>query len=169
MIIYHTYTQWALYCGFIRLLFFNVLVSCYSAAVAYPLKRFEALCVQRCSTAYHCGHMCFCHLPISFDPSPLTFLPAELLLTGCLCFSHPSLQTLETVVCGNHRRSAVSELFKPPYLASTINPWSKSLWTCLPLSDICSEKKLNHLIMSAYFYAFIAATWLPDEIFALTS
>ena len=56
---------------------------------------------------YNGIYLCYCHLPVSFDqsgPSPLTslinnaFLPAELLLTGCVFFSHHSLQTLETVV-----------------------------------------------------------------------
>ena len=46
-----TYTQGALYQVFITLI-----LSTYwsSAAVPYPLKRFDALCVQRCSSAYHC-------------------------------------------------------------------------------------------------------------------
>ena len=89
------------------------------------------------TTVVMCGYFSYCHLLVSFDqsgPSPLTslitntFLPTELLLTGCFfCFSHPSLQPLETVVHENHRRSAVSEILKPSCLAATISPWSKSL------------------------------------------
>ena len=76
-----------------------------------------------------CGYLLYCHLPVSFDqsgPSPQTsvinnaFLPAELLLTRCF-------GTLETVVPENPRRSAVSEILKPPCLGSTIVPRSKSL------------------------------------------
>ena len=88
------------------------------------------------TTVVMCGYLRYCHLPVSFDqsgssPSPLTslinntFLPAEPLLTGC--FTHHSLQTLETVVLENPRRSAVSEILKPPCLAPTIIPRSKSL------------------------------------------
>ena len=85
------------------------------------------------TTVVMCGYLCYGHLPISFDqsgPSPLTllfnnvFLPAELLLTGCFCFSHHSLQT---VVFENPRRLAVSEKLKLPCLAPTIIPQSKSL------------------------------------------
>ena len=103
-----------------------------SAAVACPLR--DALLH---TTVVTCGYLRYCHLPVSFDqsgPSPLTslinntFLPTELLLTGCFLFFAPfSANCLETVVCENPRRSAVSEILKPPCLAPTIIPRSKSL------------------------------------------
>ncbi|KAJ8272137.1 hypothetical protein COCON_G00109960 [Conger conger] len=43
------------------------------------------------------------------------------------CFSHHSLQTLGTFVHENPWRSADSEILKPPCLASTIIPQSRSL------------------------------------------
>ena len=65
------------------------------------------------------------------------------------CFSqHP----LESVLYENPRRSAVSEIFKPPCL--TI-PWSKSLRHFLPYFDVWSEQQLNLLTMSASFSALI--------------
>ena len=48
-------------------------------AVAYPLLH----------TTVMCGHLHYCHLPVSFGqsgPSPLT---SELLLTGCFLFFTP--------------------------------------------------------------------------------
>ena len=53
-----------------------------------PTWRFDVLCVQRCSSEYHCCNvwLYYCNRPVSFDQSgnsPLTsnktFLPAELL------------------------------------------------------------------------------------------
>ena len=98
-----------------------------SAAVTYPLRHLT-LCLVRDAllhtTAVMCGYLCYCHRPVSFDQSgssPLTSLinKAELLLTGC--FLHHSLQT------ENPRRSTVSEILKPPCLAPTIIPRSKSV------------------------------------------
>ena len=88
------------------------------------------------TTVVMCGYLHYCHHPFSFDqsgPSPLTslikkvFLPTELLLTGCFLFLHHSLQILEAVVRENPRRSAGSEILKPPCLAPIIISWSKSL------------------------------------------
>ena len=89
------------------------------------------------TTVVMCGYLHYCHLPVSFDqsgPSPLTslvnklyFCPQNCCSLDVFCFSHHSLQTLETVVCENPRRSAVSEIFKPPRLAPTVIPQSKSL------------------------------------------
>ena len=71
-----------------------------SAVVAYPLWR--VLCVQRCSSAYHCCNVWLfallstsCQLcrvwPFSSDLSLImnAFLPAELLLTGCFLVFAP--------------------------------------------------------------------------------
>ena len=71
-----------------------------SAAVAYPLNRFDALCVQRCSSAYHCCNVWLFALlsPVGFnqfDPSLLT----SLINNTFLVFSH---QTLEIVLHVNH-------------------------------------------------------------------
>ena len=79
------YTRWALY----------ALIKS-SAAVAY---QHLTNCVFRDALLHTnvimCGYLHYCHLPVSFDqsgPSPLisltnkTFLPTELLLTGCLLF-----------------------------------------------------------------------------------
>ena len=96
-----------------------------------------------------------CHLPVSFNqpgPSPLTslinkaFLRTKLLLSGCFILHH-YLQTLETVVCENPRRSAVTQTT----LSGTNNHTSI---TFIPHSEIWSEKQLNLLTMSACFYAF---------------
>ena len=72
------------------------------------VKMFDELCVQRCSSAYQCCYLCYCHLPVSFDrsgPSPLTslinntFLPTELrffvfltILSRLLCVEIPGDQ-----------------------------------------------------------------------------
>ena len=133
-----------------------------SAAVA-QLPEGWACYAQRCSSAYHCCNVWLFALlsPLSFDqsnPSPLTslinnmFLPTELLLTGFFCFLHHSLQTVETIVRENHRRSAVSEILKPPCLAPTIIPCSKSLETTfLPNSDIWSEKTTEPLDLACFY------------------
>ena len=102
------------------------------------------LCVQRCSSAYHFCNvwlLCYCHLPCQLWPDwPFSYWPLSLTRCFCLqnccsldvfCFSHYSLQTLENVVHENPRRSAVSEILKPPRLAPTIIPQSKSLWSHL--------------------------------------
>ena len=112
-----------------------------------------------------CGYLRYCHLPVRFDhsgPSPLTlfinkvFLPAELLLIGC--FSHHTLQTLETVVRENPR-SAVSEILKPP----TIIPRSRSLRShffpilTFPLNNSWTSWPRMHA-----FIHLVAVTWLAD-------
>ena len=95
------------------------------------------------------------------------FFLTETLLTGpFFSFSHHSLQTLETV-CENSRRSAVSEILKPPCLAPTIIPRSKSLgWHFCPHSDIWSEKQLNLLAMFACLYEFslLPHDWLSKYL-----
>ena len=86
--------------------FFHVLVEPEWRAVAYPLRGLMR-CVFRDAllhtTVVMCGYLHYCHLPVSFDqsgPSPLTslinntFLPAELLLTGCFLFFAPFLSKL---------------------------------------------------------------------------
>ena len=98
------------------------------------------MCVQRCSSAYHCCNVWLfallspsCQLwpvcPFSSDLSHWArrFCPQNCCSLDVFCFSHHSLQTLETVVRENPRRSAVSEILKPPCLAPTIIPRSKSL------------------------------------------
>ena len=175
---YTVYTLSEHFFWYLLYLFFSLIIYFLSsAAVAYPLRGFMH-CVLRAAllhtTVVMCAYLHYCHLPVTFDqsgPSPLTsfttnaFLPAELLLTGCF-FLHHSLQTLETVVHENPRRSAVSEILKPPCLAPTIIPWSKSLrshvsspfwwlmWTCAEAPD-------------PYWYDCThctAATQLDDEI-----
>ena len=81
-------------------------------------------------------------------------------------FSHHSLQILETVVHDNPRRSAVSEIFKPPCLAPTIISWSKI--TFRPHSDIWSEKRWTSWPYLHAFMHLVAATWLA-HIFELTN
>ena len=107
---------------FIRYLlrFFFLLIET-SAAVAYPLKS-STCCVFRDASLHTPVVMCvdlhYCHLPVSFDQSghsPRTSLINKTFL---------SLQTLETFVCENTRRPAVSEIHKPPCLAPTIIPRS---------------------------------------------
>ena len=132
-----------------------------SAAVADPL-RGSRCCVFRDALLHTTVVIRGYLLPVSFDqpgPSPpsLTtrFFLAELLLTGLfLVFlgegvSHHSQQTLDTVVHEFLRRSAVSEILKPPRLEATIIPQSKV--TFLFHSDVWSEQQLNLLTMSVCF------------------
>ena len=120
-----------------------------------------------------CGYLHYFHLPVSFDqsgPSPLTYLInkvfplAELLLTGC--FSH-LCKLLQTFVHENPKRSAVSEIFKPPCLASTINPQSKSLLFHILIFGL-KNSWTSWLCLHAFMY-FVAVTCLADYIFAVTS
>ena len=95
------------YTLFFRLIGLNAAVACPLRALMHCVFRHALLH----TTFVMCGYLCYCHVPVSFDqsdPSPLTslinkvFLPAELQLTGFfVCFSHHSLQTLETVVREN--------------------------------------------------------------------
>ena len=119
--------------NFIRYLFDLFFVFCYCTySATYPLRGLMC-CVFRDALLHTivvmCGYLHYCHLPVSFDqsgPSPLTsliykaFLPTELLLTGCFLFFAPFSKL--SVVCENPRRSAVSEILKPPCLAPTIIP-----------------------------------------------
>ena len=126
-----------------------------------------------CSEMVFCipmrGYVCFCHLSVSFSqsgPSP------PLSLTTCSCpqnccslevfsFFHNSLQTLETVVHENPRRSAVSE--KPPSLAPTVIPRLKSLRS--HFFPILSFGLKNSRTMWPCLHALmhsVASTWLAD-------
>ena len=149
---YHIkYTLSELFIRYLLYVFFYTYRS--SAAAAYPLRMFQTFCVQWCSSAYQCCNVWLfallspsCQLwPVRalllWPPSFSVSLPAELLLTGFffVCFSHHSLQTLEAVVCENPRRSAVSEILKPPYLAPTITPIIPSRI----LRDLISSPFLN--------------------------
>lgn len=69
------------------------------------------------STVVTCAYLSHCCLNVSFNQSAQSsltslintaFSPTEPPLTGC-CFSHHSLSTLDTVVHGDPRGSAVSE------------------------------------------------------------
>ena len=89
------------------------------------VQRFDMLCVPRRSFAYHC---CNVWLVALLSPSPVW-----LLLTRHFAhrnaahwmffffFPHHSLQTQETVVHENHRRSVVSEILNLPCLAPTFS------------------------------------------------
>ena len=100
-----------------------------SAAVAYPLRGLMR-CLFRAAllhtTVVMRGYSRDCHLPVSFDqpgPSPLTSLinkAQNCCLLDVFCFSH---HTLQTFVCQNPRRSAISEILKAPCLAPTIIPF----------------------------------------------
>ena len=111
-----------------------------------------------------CGYLHYCHLPVSFDqsgPSPLTSLINDCVFAHrtaahwmFFVFAH-SLQTLETVVHENPRRSAVSEILQTTLSGTNNHSTVKVTWiTFLPHSDIWSEKQLNLLTMSTCFYAF---------------
>ena len=88
------------------------------------------------TTVVMCGYLRYCHLPISFDQSgtsPLTslhynntFLPTELLPTGCFFVFHTILFK-PFFVHGNPKRSAISEILNPPCLAPAVIPQTKSL------------------------------------------
>ena len=98
------------------------------------------------------------------------FVPQNCCSLDLFCFSHNSLHTVETVVCENQRRSAVSEILKPPCLAPTIIPWSKSLR--LHFISILTFGLKNSWTSWSRLHVFMhlaAATWLADYIFALTS
>ena len=70
----------------------------------------------------------------------------------------------------NPRRSAVSEILKPPLPAPTVTPCSKSLRSRFfsilmrNLNNNWSSWPCLHVFMN-----WVAAKWLADEIFALTS
>ena len=107
------------------------------------------------------GYLHYCYLPVSFDqsgPSPLislintAFLTAELLLTRC--FLYHSLPTLETVVHKNPRRSAISEIPKPPCLAPTIMPQAKSLKSHFFPIMICNVTHISTIVCIALLPVF---------------
>ena len=131
------------------------------------------LCVQRCFSAHHCCNVClFALLSLSFQLWPVWPLSSDLshwqLISArrttahwlFFCISHHSLQTLETVVCENTRKLTVSEILEPPCLAPTI---------------MHSQSHFDHNVSWSswqYLHAFmplVAATWLADSIFVLTS
>ena len=121
------YTQWALcYMVFIRLIFWTYWSS---AAVACPLRGLTHVFRDALlhTTVVMCGYLHCCHFPVSFDqpsPSPQTrdfcrqnYCPLDVFLFFAPCFAN------SWDCCA----SAVSEILKPPSLASTIIPHSKSL------------------------------------------
>ena len=132
-----------------------------SAAVAYPLKGLMH-CVFRDAllhtTVVMCGNAWLSTFLSALSSLALLLWPLS--LTRCLCrqsccsldvfyFSYHSLQTPETAVHENPRRSAVSEMLKPPCLAlasfcsqSHLDPISCPLWhlvwkTAVPLDYVC--------------------------------
>ena len=135
-------------------LFFDVLVFCCCSLTTF---RFDALCVQRCSSAYHyCNAWLFALLSpsFSFDQSgysPLTslinimYLPTELLLTGFFCFSHHPLQTIIS------RSNSLRLLFFPILTFGLNNSWT-SWWR-----------------MHVFYMHLVPVTWLADYIVKLTS
>ena len=134
-----------------------------SAAVAYPLKRFDTLCVQRCSSAYHCCNVwLFAFLSASTSlalllwPLSLTahFCPQNCCSLDAFWFSHHSLQTLETIVHENPKRFAVSEILTTLSGTNNHSMVKVTYIICISHSDIWSEKQLNLLTTSACFYAF---------------
>ena len=91
---------------------------------------FDTLCVQRCSSAYHCcDTWLFVLLSPSYQLRPVWPF-SSLTNNAFFCFSHHSLQTLETVVHENH-----TETLKPPCLAPTIVTQSKSHFFPILTSD----------------------------------
>lgn len=83
----------------------------------------------RCFCAQHCGYLIWCHLPASLnqsDYSPLLSFscPIKPLLSGCFLFVclifavFSILCALETVMCENARKAAVSKIPKPQPLTS---------------------------------------------------
>ena len=114
------------------------LIRC-SAAVAYPLRGLTC-CVFRDAllhtTVVMCGYLCYCHLPVSFDqsgPFSLTSLINRAFFS-CRTVAHWLLLVFITIFCKHcwmlHVKitgDSVSEILKPPCLAPTIIPQSKSL------------------------------------------
>lgn len=92
--------------------------------------RSDASHVQRWSSAWHSSNVWLFHLPLRFCQlkqsahSPLTPLINKPLsptkLQHCMFFFVFHTITLEMLVCENPRRSAVSQIFKPPRLAPTV-------------------------------------------------
>ena len=122
-----------------------------SAAVTFPLSGL-ARCVFSDAllhtTVGMCGYFCVTVTLLSALTSldlllrplslPKRFCPQNCCSLDVFLFSH--------VMHENLRRSAISEIFKPPCLAPTIIPSSKSLRShFFPIHDIWSEKQLNHL------------------------
>ena len=138
---------------------------------------------MRCSSAYHCCHFIWVTVTFLSALTSLALLLWPLSLTMHFCphnccsldvfsFSHHSLQTNKTVVHENPRRSGVSEILKPPCLAPTIIPRSKSHVSHSHFCPILTFGLKNSWRSWPCLHAFlnlVAATWLADLIFALTS
>ena len=85
-------------------------------------------------------------------------------------FPHHSLQILGIVMCENPRRSANSEILKPPCLAPTIIPRSKSLRShFFPILTFGLKNSWTSWSRLHAFMHLFATTWLADSIFAITS
>ena len=69
-------------------------------------------------------------------------------------FTHHSLQSIETFVHENPRKAAGSDTHTTLSGANNHSTVKVTSITCIPYSDIWSEKQLNLLTMSAGFYAF---------------
>ena len=131
--------------------FFRLLTS--SAAVACSLRGLKHCVLKGAllhTTVVMCAYLRYYHLPVSFSqssPSPLNslvnkaFLPAELLLTGCFLFFTPFSANSRDLLYLKMAR-VVSEILKPPCLASTIIPWSKSLRShFFPILEFCLKNR----------------------------
>ena len=107
-----------------------------------------------------CGYLCYCDLHVSFDqsgPSPLTSLIRHFYLQNCCSldvylFFAPFSANYGLLHVKSQEIRQFLRIFKPPCLAPTIIPRSKSLRS--HFFPIWSEKQLNLLNTSAYFYAF---------------
>ena len=128
------------------------------------------------TTVIMCGHLCYCHLPVSLDqsgPSPLTslvnkvFLPTELLFIGCFLFfaafyansrdyyvwksqKISSFWDTQTTLSGtnNHSTVKVTEITFLPH--SDI--WSQK--TAEPFDHVCT------LLCILCFYLLLPNDWL---------
>ena len=136
-----------------------------SVAVAYPLRGLTC-CVLR-DALLHTTVVMHVFFFALLSPRPVWPFSSDLshfYLQNCThwMFFH-SLQTLETVVCENPRRSAVSVILKPPCLPPTIIPWSKSLWSHFFLILTFGQKKrwTSWPCLHAFMH-LVAATFLAD-------
>ena len=140
-----------------------------SAAISHPLRGLMR-CVFRDALLHAVIRVV---ILLSVTSLALLLWPLTLTTRFCsqnCCSLHHSPQKLETVVRESPWRSAVSEIFKPPCLARIIIPWSKSLRShFFTILTFGLKNSWTSWPCMCVFMILLAATWLADSIFALTS